>query len=145
MTRVTAYVSSDNELFRTKADYIRHESNLLAEKSILAELKAKASSDGTPEGDAARDKLVNEQFAVLTKTLGLNKLREILDTKFKPSKDDDKDDTSAGNDGAADGASGAPADGNGANVPDGAPQPTGSDAPASASPSESGAAPAADI
>lgn len=105
MARITAYEASDGTLHRDKKLFHVHEQNLQSIPKLRDLIAAKTpASDGTPEGEAARNADIESKLAVLTETIGLSTLRDILNVKFEPKTDTDPDD----NDGAS-GSAAAPA------------------------------------
>lgn len=104
MPRITAYEASDGSLHRDKKLFVLHEQNLQSIPKIREIIDAKTpASDGSAEGDAARTASIDSQLKVLTETIGLSSLRDILNVKFVPGADADD---------ANDGGSNAPAGGN---------------------------------
>jgi len=97
MARVSAYLASDNTLHRDRKLYLTHEQNLQAIPKIRELIASKVpASDGTPEGDAAREALVDSQLKLLTDTIGLSTLREILNVRFVAKESDGEDGEGAG-------------------------------------------------
>lgn len=106
MARITAYESTDKQLFRDRKEYLRHESNLAGAKKIQEILTGQI---GAEEAEKVVGTLVNG--------LTLNVLRDILNTPFKPGATDEDEapaDSAPAADASAtgeDAATGKPADG----------------------------------
>lgn len=102
MARVTAYEASDGTLHRDKKAWQLHESNLLADKRLAAALVEVLPA----EADASHRETIHH---LLTKRIGLDRLRDILTTQFKPgAADDDASEPASGSAAAAASAQGAP-------------------------------------
>ena len=87
MGRVTAYEASDGTLLRDRKAYLRHEVNLTATERIEAKLTAVLHERGVV-GDQATAK-VSEFKDLLIRAVGLDYVRELLNTPFKPTDGSD--------------------------------------------------------
>lgn len=100
MARITAYESTDKQLFRDRKEYLRHESNLAGAKKIQEILTGQI---GAEEAEKVVGTLVNG--------LTLNVLRDILNTPFKPGATDEDEAPAADASATGKPADGKPADG----------------------------------
>lgn len=97
MARITAYESSDGKLFRDRKSYRQHEANLIAAEKLKALFVAGYQAIELPEGAD----LASSTYKLLVEHIGLDTVREILNTPFKPTDNSDgpenDNDTSGGN------------------------------------------------